>query len=58
MEYSSWGYINFEGGSGYCVSPPKRERTNTIARPGLTIYAAPRRIPHLHTAEEKFFLCV
>jgi hypothetical protein len=34
--------------------PPKRERTNTIARPSLIVYAAPRRIPHLHTTEKNF----
>ena len=28
---------------------PKRERTNTIARPGLKVYAAPKKNTHIST---------
>jgi hypothetical protein len=38
---------------------PKRERTNTIARSGLKVYAAQRRIaPSPHRRSENFFLFV
>ena len=34
---------------------PQRERFNTIARPGLKVYAAPRRIPPISTPARGLF---
>ena len=37
---------------------PKRGRFNTIARPGLKVYAAPRRIPPIFTPARGFLFII
>jgi len=39
-------------------APPKIERSNTVATPGLKVYAAPRRIPPSPHCQEDFSLFV
>ena len=44
-----------DGGILLGAGPPKTERTNTIARPGLKVYAAPGRIPPSPHRRSDFF---